>query len=172
MECQECHLRPATLHFTKIVNGDKMEYHLCDQCAKEKGDVMAGSGSFSIHHLLSGLLNFEQHVGENHHHNHSVLKCPKCGLTYPEFVEIGKFGCDECYKAFHDKLDPVFRKVHSGNTMHTGKIPKRAGKNMNMKRKVSTLKETLQKLIEDEEFEKAAEIRDEIRALENGRNDE
>lgn len=31
MMCQECGQRPATLHFTKIVNGDKTEFHLCER---------------------------------------------------------------------------------------------------------------------------------------------
>lgn len=171
MECQECHLRPAALHFTKIINGEKMVYHLCDECAKEKGGAMIESNGFSIHNLLSGLLNFEQLVEEKHYQDHSELQCPKCGLTYSEFVEVGKFGCDECYKTFNEKLDPVFRKVHSGNTVHKGKIPKRMGQDVKARRQVKTLKETLQKLIGDEEFEKAAEVRDEIRALENRRND-
>ena len=66
------------------------------------------------------------------------------------------------------RLDPLLRKIHSGNTTHTGKIPKRTGKNINRKRKVSELKEKLQELIKTEEFEKAAEVRDKIRSLENG----
>ena len=39
MVCQECNQRPATLHFTKIVNGEKEEFHLCEKCAQEKGDM-------------------------------------------------------------------------------------------------------------------------------------
>jgi protein arginine kinase activator len=169
MECQECHIRPATLHFTKIVNGKKMEVHLCEKCAKEKGDVMAGSNAFSIHNLLSGFLNFEQMATQtNDEEVLEVLKCPKCGLTYNEFAKIGKFGCGECYEAFRDHLDPILRKVHAGNTVHTGKIPKRTGKSINLKRKIKSFKEELQRLVEQEEFEKAAIVRDKIRALEKG----
>ena len=36
MVCQECNQRPATLHFTKIVNGEKEEFHLCEKCATRK----------------------------------------------------------------------------------------------------------------------------------------
>ncbi|MFC7394814.1 UvrB/UvrC motif-containing protein [Scopulibacillus cellulosilyticus] len=167
MECQECHLRPATLHFTKIVNGQKIEYHLCDQCAKEKGDFMAESNGFSIHDLLSGLLNFEQPLEETMNQHHGALQCPTCGLTYPEFIKIGKFGCEDCYKTFNNKLDPVFRKIHGGNTIHKGKIPKRVGKDISVKRRLKDLKDHLQRLVEKEEFEKAAEVRDEIRSLED-----
>ena len=172
MECQECHIRPAALHFTKIVNGDKVEYHLCEQCAKEKGHVMSASSSFTIHDLLSGLLNFDQPLGGKQEKKVSVLECPKCGLTYSQFAKSGKFGCDECYYTFDEKLDPVFRRVHSGNTLHKGKVPKRAGKDLNQKKQISALKEEMKKHIENEEFEQAADVRDEIRALENRRDKE
>ena len=60
MVCQECGKRPATLHFTKIVNGEKNEFHICENCAREKGEMIPGtSNGFSIHSLLSGLLDFE-----------------------------------------------------------------------------------------------------------------
>lgn len=40
MLCQECNKRPATLHFTKIVNGEKTEFHICESCAREKGEMI------------------------------------------------------------------------------------------------------------------------------------
>lgn len=168
MECQHCHLRPATFHFSKTVNGQKVEYHLCSECAKQNGEVVAAtSGSFSIHELLSGLLNFEQPTQEARKQAEDELRCPHCGMTYSQFVNIGKFGCAECYKTFNNRLDPIFRKVHGGNTVHKGKIPRRMGRSINEKRKLADLKSTLKTLVENEQFEKAAEVRDRIRALED-----
>ena len=40
MICQECNQRPATLHFTKIINGEKEQFHFCEQCAQEKGEYV------------------------------------------------------------------------------------------------------------------------------------
>ena len=40
MICQECNKRPATLHFTKIINGEKEQFQLCEQCAQEKGEYI------------------------------------------------------------------------------------------------------------------------------------
>ncbi len=176
MECQQCHIRPASLHFTRVINGEKQEFHLCEQCANEMEDLtdmMGGSGAFSIHNLLSGLLNFDPHIGEQNSPSREDidLQCDKCGLRYREFIKIGKFGCDHCYQAFESKLDPILRKVHSGNTTHTGKVPKRTGKSLGIKRKIAELKEEMKKHVVDEEFEEAARIRDEIKALEN-RGDE
>lgn len=169
MQCQECQ-KPATLHFTKIVNGEKMEMHLCEQCAKNKGDIFPGQNSFSIHHLLSGLLNFDQPVqsaGTSQLPSFENLQCHKCGMTYQQFAKIGRFGCANCYETFQHKLDPLLKRVHSGNTFHSGKIPKRGGSGIYVKKKLADLKKEMQEYIQKEEFEQAAQIRDEIRSLEN-----
>lgn len=168
MECQECHMRPATLHFTKIINGQKTEIHICEHCAKEKGDFHPGSNSFSIHHLLSGLLGFENPMEETQESPFQTedLQCSGCGMTYSQFVKKGKFGCAHCYETFQSKLDPIFRRVHGGNTTHKGKIPKRIGSDIQARRALDELKRKLHRLIENEEFEQAAEVRDKIRALE------
>lgn len=168
MLCQECGERQATLHFTKIVNGQKTEFHICDECAKEKGEVLPGmDNSFSIHNLLSGLLSFDKPGASVNSGFTQTLQCQKCGLTYSQFSRSGRFGCAECYKSFGDRLEPLFRRVHSGNVAHYGKIPKRSGNLIQMKREIQDLKSRLQEAIAKEEFELAASIRDQIRELEH-----
>lgn len=170
MECQECHQRPATLHFTQVVNGNKTEVHVCGVCAKEKGYMTYPDEGYSLHNLLTGLFNFET-APINSQSGHAFnqvkeLQCPKCEMTFAEFKRIGKFGCAECYHAFADRLGPIFRRVHSGNTMHHGKIPKKNHSNLHAKKQLQTYKTELQKLIESEAFEEAAKVRDQIKDLE------
>jgi protein arginine kinase activator len=165
--CQECGKRPATLHFTKIVNGDKTEFHICESCAREKGEGIPGTpNSFSIHSLLSGLLDFNSpgSTAQSQGSSQSV-RCEECGLTYPQFSKIGRFGCSNCYYAFAERLDPLLKRVHSSIT-HNGKIPKRSGGQIQCKREIEQLRRELQTYIEQEEFESAAELRDRIRELE------
>ena len=102
MFCQECGKKPATLHFTKIINGEKTEFHICESCAREKGEGIPGApNSFSIHSLLSGLLDFEQLGGSGIAGiKQPALRCEECGLTYAQFSKIGRFGCSSCYQAF------------------------------------------------------------------------
>ncbi|GAB6992528.1 UvrB/UvrC motif-containing protein [Paenibacillus pini] len=168
MLCQECGKRPATLHFTKIVNGEKTEFHFCESCAREKGEMIPGtSGGFSIHSLLSGLLDIET-MGKNATgatKASQTLRCEECGMTYSQFSKIGRFGCSSCYKYFDDRLDPLFKRVH-GSLVHVGKVPKRGGGRIQVKRKIDDLKQELQQRIQQEEFEEAAELRDQIRNLE------
>jgi protein arginine kinase activator len=164
MECQECGKRPATLHFTKIVGGEKTELHICEVCARDKGEFIPGTQSgFSIHNLLSGLMDFENTApGALKQH---AVRCETCGMTYTQFSKIGKFGCNDCYKHFAERLDPLLKRVH-GNTVHAGKVPKRAGGRVRAKREIDQLKKELQGLIEREDFESAAGLRDRIRELE------
>lgn len=171
MICNECQQRPATLHFTKIINGEKSEIHLCDHCAKEKGDLsMFSSGAgFSFNNLLAGLLNFEQPFKEsstNAFTQTEVLQCSRCKLTFQQFAKVGRFGCSNCYKTFHHQLEPVLKRLHSGNATHTGKIPKRIGGNIHLKKEIEQLRAELRELITKEEFETAAKLRDKIRELE------
>jgi protein arginine kinase activator len=173
MNCEECGKRPATLHLTKIINGEKTEYHICEHCAKEKGDVISGFNNFSIHNLLSGLLNFDPMGKGNGHTSSSAhttaqakqLRCETCGLTYAQFSKSGRFGCSDCYQYFGERLDPLFRRIH-GNTNHIGKVPERTGGQIKLRKELEQLKTALQRYVSTEEFEKAAEIRDRIRALE------
>jgi protein arginine kinase activator len=168
VKCQECHEQPATLHFTKIINGTKTEKHLCEHCARDSGEFVDNTNSFSIHQLLSGLLNIDQAITPTKAAYMSTPEtaCSRCGLTYATFSKTGRFGCSNCYEVFETKLDPLLKKVHSGNTTHTGKIPKRIGKHLLYRKEIQNLKNEMQHHIEKEEFEKAAELRDKVRMIE------
>lgn len=172
MDCQECHKRPATLHFTQVVNGQKHESHLCETCAREKGYISGHEEGYSLHDLLFGLFNEPGTLGSQ---KPSLIQqkeeptCPKCGLTFSEFKKIGKFGCAVCYETFSDRLDSIFRRVHSGNSRHEGKIPKRKGGALHIKKQIEELKQHMHHLIQDEAFEEAAKVRDQIKSLEHER---
>jgi protein arginine kinase activator len=177
MLCQECNERPATLHFMKKVNGQKMEIHLCEVCAKEKNVMKdmqqfgTAAGGFTVHNLLAELLNMDSGAyasGAGQVRESQMaqpLKCENCGLTYQQFGKIGKFGCSECYRYFGAQLNPLLKRIH-GNTVHAGKVPKRTGGELKLRRELEMLKEELGGLVEREEFEKAVAVRDRIRELE------
>lgn len=165
MLCQRCQERQATVHVTQIMGGEKTGYHLCEQCAKEKGDLMnqALSHPFDFNQLLSGLLNMESSPGFSPPVTHT-LQCDSCGMTYSQFTKIGRFGCPDCYDSFSTRLEPLLRRIQS-STSHTGKIPVRSGETVKLRKSLEMLRKNLQEAIASEQFERAAEIRDQIRSL-------
>lgn len=169
MECQECNQRPATLHFKQVINGKKAEIHVCEICAQEKGYMTYPEEGYSLHNLLQGLFNFESPTMSNHRkeafQSSKELQCPQCELTFNQFRRIGKFGCATCYDTFSTRLNTILRRVHSGNTKHYGKIPKRKGGNLHLKKEIEQHQEHLRQLIEEEAFEDAAKVRDKIKGL-------
>ena len=56
MLCEQCNERSATVHLTRYINGKKTEFHLCQECARQRGDMNIFS-PFTINDLLSGLLD-------------------------------------------------------------------------------------------------------------------
>ncbi|MBM4764972.1 UvrB/UvrC motif-containing protein [Bacillus sp. B15-48] len=171
MICQECNERPATLHFTNFSNGEKTEIHLCERCAQEKGEMswLSQGPGFSINNLLQGILNIKssfQEQSKDPFKQETILQCERCSMTFPQFVKVGRFGCANCYDTFREHLTPVSRRLHSGNSIHNGKIPQRIGGTLQLQKNITNLKQTLNELIAKEEFEKAVEVRDQIRSLE------
>ncbi|HLU22563.1 UvrB/UvrC motif-containing protein [Lederbergia graminis] len=176
MICQECNERPATLHFTNIVNGEKTVIQLCEKCAKEKGELFfaAGTSGFSFNDLLAGFLNLDPALqqAKSQPLTQGITQCDACEMTFQQFIKVGRFGCPHCYKAFSRQISPILQRVQSGNTVHGGRVPKRIGGSIHIKKEIQNLKEELRTLVENEEFEKAAEVRDQIRSLENNLKNE
>jgi protein arginine kinase activator len=170
MFCEECEKRPANVHITKIVNGHKIEKHLCEQCAKKQQDVVGFSliPDFSFSSFFSSMLDMDHFSPCN---NIKEVKCDKCSMTYNQIAKTGRFGCDRCYDLFGTSLDHLLKRIH-GNSQHSGKIPRRAGKALRFKNEIEKAKIELQKAVLNEEYEKAAELRDKIKELEKRKNND
>jgi len=165
MLCQVCGKKPATVHFTEIVNGKMSELHICESCAHEKGVQPAqGMGKFWISDLIAGMID-ESAAGDQERVGH--IQCSGCGLLYSAFKETGRLGCPECYTSFGAQLKPLLRRIH-GATRHVGKAPLRDEARVEKRRAAQRLHDELERAIEREEFERAAEIRDQILHLEAG----
>lgn len=167
MICEACNKNPATVYLSKIVNGNQVEMYLCETCAKEKGSFNLDS-NFSIQNFLTHLIKSTDQSAFRTEEaiNPKVVACPNCGLTYQEFRKIGKFGCSECYQTFGQLIKPILKKIQ-GNAYHAGKIPLRTGKLFKTKQVIGQLQEALKNAIEEEAYEKAANLRDEIKRLKN-----
>lgn len=169
MLCEMCKNNEAIFHVTKIVNGNKQEISLCEDCAKKFDGFNIASeigiiSPFTFQNILSGLMGY---IGEGHKNSaDTTTSCENCGMTLREFKENGLLGCNECYKNFSTTVNPVINRVQ-GKIEHVGKIPKKCGDDIIKKKRMDNLKQELQKAIALEEYENAADIRDEIRKINN-----
>ncbi len=161
MLCDICAKREATVHLTEIINEQMTKLHLCEECAKEKGAEM--EEHFGLADLLAGLVDLGHPIEAA---EDKKLKCPSCGLTYDDFKKLGKVGCGQCYEIFKTYLMPLFKRIH-GSDVHIGKIPRKKGRVSKAKKvDIEELKRRLKKTIELEEFEEAAQLRDQIKKYE------
>ncbi|KAB2951446.1 hypothetical protein F9B85_12785 [Heliorestis acidaminivorans] len=169
MYCDECKKKPATVHLTKIINGEKSEVHLCESCAQNhhKEWTFGLDENFPLNKFLAGLLGYDpQSTQPSMNLSFSLPeKCENCGFNYNQMSQIGRFGCNECYEHFKEKVGPLLRRVQGANR-HTGKVPHRSGGTIRLEREIQSLRQTLQEYVSREEFEEAARIRDRIREME------
>ena len=93
-------------------------------------------------------------------------KCPVCGHTYSDFRRTGKIGCSECYKVFRSPITATLRQVQPSIT-HTGKIPSKSGEELKQKRRYESLKQELSAAVKNEDYEKAAKLHKELKAIES-----
>jgi protein arginine kinase activator len=157
--CENCKKHQATIHLTEIINNTKKEIHLCEHCAEKQGVVKQ---QMSIADFLAGLASGS---GPAAKHKLPDVRCPGCGMSLAEFQSGGRFGCADDYTVFRDRLMPLIEKIHD-STQHVGKVPARAGSNVQREKELRQLQAELKRAVDREEYEKAAELRDQIRKLE------
>ena len=87
-------------------------------------------------------------------------------MTFEDIAQSGKVGCAKCYQTFKSLLAPSLKRIH-GNTQHTGKVPSSAGEMVKKQNEIKRLKEELNQMIAQQNFEEAAKLRDQIRAMES-----
>jgi protein arginine kinase activator len=150
-----CKQNPAKVHLTQIV-GDKMQkVDLCEDCAKQKG--VNDPAGFSLADLLLGLGASQEIVQAGG----PEIKCPNCGFTQADFKKAGRLGCSQCYTAFAEGLEGLLKSMHKG-TRHIGKTPL-PFQSRDLSERLKQLQKKLDKAVSNEDFEQAANLRDEIK---------
>ena len=162
MLCQNCGKNEATTHLKRIINGEAAETHLCSQCAAALGynSVFSDFG-LNLSDLFGGFFG-DMPVSRL---SNRVIRCEKCGCSFDDIVKSGMVGCADCYTTFYDKLQPSLQRIH-GKTTHQGKFPQGASEEVKKAHKLSELRAELNKAIDEQNFERAAQLRDEIKGME------
>ena len=182
MKCENCGKNEANVKYTQIINGEKKQMFLCEDCSEKLGIN-------DIHFNMP--INFTSFLTDFFDDMNDIslmptigtsngLSCKKCGLTWEDFLHTGKFGCSNCYSDFESRIDPILRSLQ-GATNHVGRIGTvKEGNNVKQNlddkmeekqnanlNKVDKLKEDLKNAIKEERYEDAAKIRDELKKIDN-----
>ncbi|AUD12580.1 MULTISPECIES: UvrB/UvrC motif-containing protein [unclassified Planococcus (in: firmicutes)] len=165
MICEQCGERPATVIVKQNQQDHLTERHLCHVCAAENHNISFSfdQDPMAIHNLLANWFPKQQAAVSPV--RKEVPACPSCGFTFQKFLSLGKFGCAECYSTFAPQLDEILKRVQNGNTEHAGKIPASYGTTLKIKKEIEELRKQMQAAIQDENFEEAARLRDQVKAL-------
>jgi protein arginine kinase activator len=193
VKCDHCE-NEATVHEWTKKAGQKIEKHLCEECARKQG--VAIQPQQQISQLITQLIGNTKPGAPAAvlHPTVQVGACPVCSTTYAQFRHSGLLGCPTCYRVFESQLGPLLQRAHEGGTHHTGKAPatlpagalahqpaeppgpptpsdqelarlKAEAENRAKFEKAKRLREELTQAIAAEQYEKAAGLRDQLQSL-------
>lgn len=158
--CDHCQARDAVIHLTSIVDTAVTQVHLCEQCAAERGVETTQA----MPNPLGALIKAAQQAVPGP--SREGQACTVCGLTVREFKASGRLGCPHCYAAFDGTLRDLLKRVHGDATHRGRRYEAPAPERHQRANSLVELREALARAIRDEQFERAAQLRDQIRTLE------
>ena len=180
MLCERCNKNEATYYYHENNNGKKKTYRLCADCAAElekSGEIESVNvdkifdsffGDFDtpfkqMDKLLSGFFGEGGGLLASRQPE-QTKKCPTCGMTLAEFAENGMAGCPDCYTVFGKELEPTITRIQ-GKNRHVGRVQSGFSKKIEERRKIDALEAERREAVKNEKYERAAEIRDELKRL-------
>lgn len=162
MLCEICKQNDVAITLTEVDGEDVRQVRLCEQCAAERG--VQTSALAPKPEIGAFLQTVQQQLATT---SADAVRCSFCSSTLRDFRQTGRLGCPYCYTAFEQSLRDLLRKVH-GHSQHRGRDYAGAPDAMDTPSQATAdrLRERLERAIRNEEFELAASLRDQLRALE------
>lgn len=171
-KCMRC-TKPATLHITEIQLGQAQVVHLCETCAQkylssvEVGGIPSPEiGDDEDEDVDSEDVAEEALAAAEAEEDSGTVACTGCGITFKQFRSVGRLGCPQCYTSFHDDLLPLLESIHQ-DIQHVGKCPPQTSANTLRHHELVRLRGELKAAIEQENYEEAARLRDQIQTTES-----
>ncbi len=140
--------------------GRSSEIEVCADCARKQGFVEAEQVKSNVGQVLAEMKASRTAADERR------MVCTRCGLTFAQFKRTGRLGCANCYDSFREKLEPLVRRLHN-SVQHVGKTVGPGRTEAQKKLTVRRLNAELAKAIEQEDYERAAQLRDQLRKVSN-----
>ena len=150
MLCERCKVRPATQTVVVVTENRRREWHLCNECAPL---------------VAYGLVSLEPAEKKPAAPPPGAsLRCSSCGLTYSRFLEVLRFGCADCYSAFRENLQVLLQELH-GSSVYRGEPYRPDPEKERWIRELDRLQGMLETAVLEEDFERAAELRDRVKTV-------
>lgn len=158
LECGECK-KPIAVKYTEITDDGIVHTSMCSDCPE-------------LQRRLHG--THPQAIAEAQLGPQAALVCGNCGTTFEEIKRGHRLGCPECYTVFEDLLliemqvanrFPAKQAPSKKNpSIHIGRL--RGEKlTINPSSRLIALNEALKEMLSREDYEEAALLRDQIKAL-------
>lgn len=168
MLCDSCGEHEATIKLTQIINGKKTEMMICEECGQKMGiSDINFEMPIDISNFL-GNFEFDNDKFMPFNINNKEVRCQKCNMTYQDFLDKGKFGCEECYKTFENKINILLKRIQ-GTDKYLGRKASHNENNsvpeVKSNNKLDELQKELKLAIKEERYEDAAKLRDEIKHI-------
>ena len=160
MICDVCKTNESTVFLTQIVEGKMQKVNLCETCSKEKGVARP-------HGLCPGRSAARpgRGAGDRAAAGGVAQRCPACGFSQADFKKTGRLGCAQCYETFGEGLD-LAAEGHAQGHRPRREVPARISRILEQENAMKTLQRDLQQAVANENYESAAQLRDQIRQLE------
>lgn len=167
MLCEDCKMQEANVHYKELINDQYRELHLCEECAGRRGlETVPFPSSPTLVNFLTGLAEIDKGVLPEE----KTYECQRCHFSFSDFKEKGVLGCSHCYQIFEGQLVNMLQNIH-GNIQHRGKTATKIRGETELREKILRLKKDLETAVSLEEFERAAQLRDQIKELESRYSD-
>lgn len=172
MLCQNCGKNEATTHIKQVINGDTAERHLCSECAEHLGygDAFSGFG-FDVAGLFGNFFGDAVHsLGARER----WFAARNAALRSMISSARAESAARSATKFFYNELKPSLQRIH-GQIHHSGKIASTAEPVSEEEAKIDEkeeLKKQMDEAVAAQNFELAAQLRDRIKELEGGNENE
>ena len=164
MKCEHCGKNEATFYYKSSINGQVTEQHLCGDCAKELG--YAGS----IEEEFSRFGEMQREMFRSFDDLFLPMPALMGSIAAPFERMFGSFdrmlpqlGAGTAAQEAQQRTAPA---EHTAGQSQNDLVSEEEHKALDRQRQVNALRHEMQQAVQTENFERAAQLRDEIRAIE------
>lgn len=169
MLCEKCKIKKASVFYTEL---DRTRHSLCNVCATAiKGGAIDYIGiadsvenKYSPTSYLYELVHNESMMYYCKEDVDASIFCGECKISVGDVLKRGYLNCPDCYSAFSGCPQTNFYgDVEYQKT--SAQMPRRYSQKLLREQRVLALRNNLREAIQAENYELAAQLRDEIKRM-------